>query len=218
MCKLLTEAGATQSPLTSYLGRKNATKLNRLLKKGGETALRRTFKRLHPPKKLKANLNANHTFLRELRRKNVIREHQWEKMFGPAHGAKPDSDTFDFALLYILMTCVFNLPSVPSETDVSERANIVRLKALHDELCIMGVSVDEQTSISKCQEVSTILENLGLSQEEMFHLKERCEKEKNPHGLPEEEEEEELGGVASSPGQFSLHNCWLFLTDVHCLS
>lgn len=214
LCKLLTGAFATQSPLTSCLGRRDTTRLNRLLVEGGEAALRRTFKHLHPPEKLVDELKDEYiyTFLRELRRKNVIDESQWEKI-SPAHGAEPNSDTFDFALLCILMMNVFSLPSVPSETDVSERANIVKLKAIHDELCKMGVSVDEQTYITKCQEISTILENLGLSQEEIDRLKEHSEEEQYPDGSSEVKHQgactlkEVCGGVASSPGQFSLHNC-----------
>ena len=188
----MTGAVATQS-----LGRRNATRLNRLLAKGGEVALRRTFKHHHPPEKLVVDLRAKYMILCELRRKNVIDESQWEKI-SLAHGAEPNSDTFDFALLCILMVNVFSLPSVPSATDVSEMANIIQLKSLYDELKTC-VSVDKQTYITKCQEISTILKNLGLSQEEMDGLK-GCSGEK----------QEVLGGVASLLGQFSLYNCCIF--------
>lgn len=183
LCKLPTGAVATQS-----LGREDATRLNRLLVKGGEVALRRTFKHHHPPEKLADDLKgAMYNHLRELRRQNVIDNSQWEKIF-PEHGAKRNSDTFDFPLLCILMMSVFRLTSVP------EIANIIKLKGLHDELKTC-VSVDEQTYNIKRQEISTILKKLGLSQEEIDGLK---------------EEGEVLGGVASSLGQFSLFNCWLF--------
>ena len=176
-------AAAIPSPLASSTEKTNGAKLSRLLIDGGTTFLRNTFDKYHPPASLAADLNANYLILDNLLRKRVIRQAQWDQLFPPS-GAKPNSNSFDITLLFLLLTNICGLSpplsgwhTKPPLSDTSFEANLARIKFFRNELYGHASSTGVDTPKFKAlwQEISAVLVALGLDQAEMDRLQaERC--------------------------------------------
>ena len=127
-------AAAAPSPLASSVEKTNGAKLNVLLIDGRTTVLREIFNRLYLPSNLLASLKSNYHTLNSLLKIGVLIKRQWDILF-PPDGAAPDSKTFDFHLLFLLLTNICGLsppPSgwhtTPAPSDTSLEANLVRVK------------------------------------------------------------------------------------------
>ena len=108
----------------------------------------------------------------------MLSDSQWEKLF-PSSRDPPDSNTFDITLLHLLLReiCGLSAPStgwhnMPSDSDTSHEANIVRIKCFRNELC-HGVStgISNPEFEDKWKKVSKALEDLGFDAVEITRLK-----------------------------------------------
>ena len=177
---------AAASPLASSVEKTNGAKLSRLLIDGGTTVLRNEFDKHHPPADLAADLKASHSSLEELKKRGVLKDHQWNKLFPPG-GTPPDSNTFDITLLFLLLTkmCGLSPPPTgwhkePTPSDTSLEANLARIKFFRNHLYghVTTTSVDTSTFNTLWVEISAVIVALGLSQAEIDRLKaERCGEE-----------------------------------------
>ena len=178
-------ATAAASPLASSVKKTNGAKLSRLLIDGGTTVLRNEFDKHHPPADLAADLKASHFLLEKLKKRGVLKEHQWDKLF-PPRGTPPDY-TFDITLLFLLLTniCGLSPPPTgwhkePNPSDTSLEANLARIKFFRNHLYghVTTTGVDTPTFNTLWVEISAVLVALGLSQGEIDRLKaERCGEE-----------------------------------------
>ncbi|XP_044182601.1 uncharacterized protein LOC114962400 isoform X2 [Acropora millepora] len=179
-------ATAAASPLASSVEKTNGAKLSRLLIDGGTTVLRNEFDKHHPPADLAADLKASHSLLEKLKKRGVLNDHQWNKLFPPG-GTPPDSNTFDITLLFLLLTkmCGLSPPPTgwhkePNPSDTSLEANLARIKFFRNHLYghVTTTGVDTPTFNTLWVEISVVLVALGLSQAEIDRLKaERCGEE-----------------------------------------
>ena len=97
-------AGGTSSPTPSGLSgpsvadlskeKTNGTRLARLLIDEGTKVLMKFLHSMHPESTLQNALNNNRPKLEELKRKRVIFDEQWDKLF-PSSGKPSDSKEFD---------------------------------------------------------------------------------------------------------------------------
>lgn len=176
-------ATATPSPLASSVEKTNGNKLSRLLVDGGTTVLRNVFDHYHPPANLAANLSSKHihSVLSKLRKRNILNDSQWDKLFPPPGGGPPNSINFDITLLFLLLTnfCGLSPPpsgswhKMPPVSDTSTEANLARIKYHRNVLYGHVTTTGVQTSVFdvKWQEISSVLVSLGLSQSEVDRLK-----------------------------------------------
>ena len=176
-------ATATPSSLASSVEKTNGNKLSRLLIDGGTTVLRNVFDHYHPPANLAANLSSKHihSVLSKLRKRNILNDSQWDKLFPPPGGGTPNSINFDITLLFLLLTNICGLSPPPSGSwhkmppvsDTSTEANLARLKYYRNVLYGHVATTGIQTSVFdvKWREISSVLVSLGLSQSEVDRLK-----------------------------------------------
>ena len=157
----------------------NGTRLARLLIDGGTEALRKVFHSFIPSSALQTVLNNNSALLTNLKKKRIIFDSQWEKLFPPT-GEPPDSKTFDITLLHLLICNICHLtePAVtgwntmPAETDGSQEANIVRIKCFRNDLChSISTDIHNAEFEDKWNKISQALVALGLDQVEIDRLK-----------------------------------------------
>ena len=172
-------AAATPSPLASSVEKTNGAKLSRLLIDGGTTVLRIAFDSCRPPANLVADLNTNYRTLKNLLRRRILRQAQWDQLFPPG-GATPDSKTFDITLLFLLLTNICGLTpplsgwhAKPPTSDTSRGANLARVKFFRNELYghVTTTGVDTLTFNALWLEISAVLVALGLNQAEIDRLK-----------------------------------------------
>ena len=175
-------ATAAPSPLTSSIEETNGNKLRRLLIDGGTTVLRNTFDYYHPPANLIADLSSKriHSTLTKLRRKNILKDSQWDKLFPPPGGGPPNSIDFDITLLFLLLRNICGLSpplsgwdKLPPASDNSREANLARIKYYRNELYghVATTGIPTPVFDVKWYEVSSVLVSLGLSQSEVDRLK-----------------------------------------------
>ena len=175
-------ATAAPSPLTSSIEETNGNKLRRLLIDGGTTVLRNTFDYHHPPANLIADLSSKriHSTLTKLRRKNILKDSQWDKLFPPPGGGPPNSIDFDITLLFLLLRNICGLSpplsgwdKLPPASDNSREANLARIKYYRNELYghVATTGIPTPVFDVKWYEVSSVLVSLGLSQSEVDRLK-----------------------------------------------
>ena len=172
-------AKAAPSPLSSSVEKTNGAKLSKLLIDGGTTVLRRIFDDHYPPTNLIADLNAKYFILNNLLRRRVLNGHQWDTLFSPG-GVAPDSNTFDIALLFVLLTniCEISPPSSgwhakPPPCDISREANLARVKLYRNVLYghVTTTGVDTAYFSALWNGISGVLADLGLDQADVDRLK-----------------------------------------------
>ena len=148
----------------------NGTRLARLLIDEGTKVLRKCLHSMHPESTLRDALKNNRPKLEELRRKRVIFDKQWEKLF-PSLDKPPDSKDFDITLLHLLLReiCHLSAPStgwheMPADTDASPEASIVRIKCYRNELChSVSTGVPNDEFEDKWNKTSSSLEVLEVA-------------------------------------------------------
>ena len=188
-------SGSTSSLLGSSDETLYGMKLMRLVLDGGTEALRNVFQRIHPGN-LQVVLSCksspstctlstcNHYILSILKRRNVIKQNQWDKLY-PAYPNKPNINDFDITLLSVLLRniCGLSSPSTgwdkwPTPSDHSVGADIVRIKLFRNE----HFGHRPQSTVSEADfkalwaEISLPLVRLGIDQKEIDRLEnEECE-------------------------------------------
>ncbi|CAH3185440.1 unnamed protein product [Porites lobata] len=151
----------------------NYARLCRLLVDGGTKALRYTFDKFHSPANLfnvlKAG-SAEHLTLQSLKKKKIINATQWGKLY-PSPPWSVTSEDFDITLLMVLLRniCGRAAPatgwdSLPSASDTSVEANIVRVKFYRNSVYghAIQASVDDPTFNTLWQYISAALVALGV--------------------------------------------------------
>ena len=127
---------STNPSLPSTKETSNYARLCHLLVNVGSCVLRGIFDRVCPPENLHAALAnpSNHTTLQTLRKKRVLSNTQWGKLY-PAFTSSVSSRDFDSSLLLLLLRNIFGVTfpasgwhNNPSESDTSPEADITRLK------------------------------------------------------------------------------------------
>ena len=180
-------------------------KLMRLILDGGTEALRKVFQGIHTgnlqvvlscksnsstctsSSSMCASSTCNYCCLFALKKRNVINQNQWDKLY-PAHPSKPNVNDFDITLLSVLLRniCGLSPPSttgwdnVPTPSDHSVEADIVRIKFFRNEHFghIPHSAVSEADFKALWAEISSPLVRLGIDQKEIDRLEnEECGKE-----------------------------------------
>ena len=175
----------------------NGMKLMRLLLDGGTEALRKIFQRSHLGNlqvvlSCKSSLSTcksstcNYCRLIALRKRKIINQNQWDKLF-PAPPNKPNINDFDITLLSVLLRniCGLSPPStgwdnLPTASDLSEEADIVRIKFFGNKHFghIPQSAVSEADFKAFWAEISLPLVRLGIDQKEIDRLEnEECGEE-----------------------------------------
>ena len=156
----------------------NFTRLCRLLVDKGTEALKNALDAIHPPGSLPGVLNANRKSLLRLRFR-VINSHQWDLLFPPS-GNLPDSKTFDVTLLNVLLRNICGLPppatgwdKTPPVTDISQEANITRIKLFRNQIYahVSSTLVDDTAFENLWQDISRALVQLKTPPKEIDDLK-----------------------------------------------
>ena len=156
----------------------NFNRICQLLIDKGSDVLRRALHVKHPPSTLAAALHSHRKTLQKLKRNNVINPPQWRLLY-PASGP-PNSNDFDITLLTILLRNICGLYSpasgwntMPSTTDTSISADILRIKIFRNEVYghTASAQYDDATFEKLWQEISLPLVKLGIPQQEIDELK-----------------------------------------------
>ena len=161
-------------------------KLMRLIVDGGTEALRKVFLSIHTGK-LHHVLAAHYSTLFPLYNpKKIITQPQWDKLH-PHPPKMPNIQEFDITILTVLLRniCGLSAPStgwnaMPSSTDKSREANIVRIKLFRNSFFghVPGTAVSRLDFEARWVEVCSALLGLGLTQVEIDKLKaEECGEE-----------------------------------------
>ena len=199
-------SGSKSSLLGSSGDTFNGMKLMRLILDAGSEALRKVFQRIHPGN-LQVILSCksssstctssicNYHLLFELKKRNIIRQNQWDKLY-PPHPNKPNINDFDITLLSVLLRniCGLSPPSTagwdkwPTPSIHSVEADIVRIKLFRNE----HFGHRPQSAVSEADfkalwaEISLPLARLGIDQKEIDRLEnEECGKEEAKRILKE---------------------------------
>ena len=178
----------------------NGTRISRLLIDGGTHVSRMYFDSLHPPgTSLLQVLNNSRILLEDLKKRRVIRDAQWEKLFPPS-GVLPDTKAFDITLLHLLIRGIYHPTlhwsvwnAMPADSDQTSLANIIRIRCFRNNLShrsSTGIPGDEFDDL--WDKISSALVALGLDQTEIDRLK----TEPIEHDTPRVKEEDELWRVA----------------------
>ena len=189
----------------------NFTRLSRLLVDKGTEALRNAFDGIHSPANLSAVLSANKASLLKLKPR-VINDLQWHLLYPPS-SKPPDSKTFDVTLLTVLFRNICGLPKtgwgvMPTDSDRSMQANIVRIRLLRNEVYahVTSTQVDNGTFEYLWRKISQVLVDLKISQKDIDELKtcplgpgeEECLKKLHDWKLHEEETLIMLEGLSNN--------------------
>ena len=154
-------------------GSTNYARLCRLLVDVGCTILCNIFDSIHRPANLHlvlSNPSVSST-LQSLKSNGVLNPLQWE-MLSPSVTSTVSSADFDASLLVILLTNICGLSppvstgswdKLPTDSDNSTEANIVRIKCYRDEVFAYSskASVDDPAFIALWQKISCVVLSLG---------------------------------------------------------
>ena len=147
----------------------NYARLCRLLVDIGTQALRDTFDAIHAPGNLHSVLAAKKPTLQYLRKKKIINQIQWRKLF-PAIPNLVSSRDFDTTLLMVLLRnlCGLTAPltgwdALPVVTDLSREADIARVKYFRNTVYghAKNASVDDVKFNDHWREIRDTLVRLG---------------------------------------------------------
>ena len=147
----------------------NYARLCRVLVDVGACALRDCFDAICTPPTLHTVLAANQATLQNLRKRRIIDATQWGKLF-PAIPSSVSSKNFDITLLTTLLRNICGLvPPVtgwdmlPTSTDISQEADIARIKLLRNTVYAHAesASVDPATFNKLWREIRDTVERLG---------------------------------------------------------
>ena len=147
----------------------NYARLCRLLVDIGTQALRDTFDAIHAPGNLHSVLAAKKPTLQYLRKKKIINQIQWRKLF-PAIPNLVSSRDFDTTLLMVLLRnlCGLTAPltgwdALPVVTDLSREADIARVKYFRNTVYghAKNASVDDVKFNDHWRDIRDTLVRLG---------------------------------------------------------
>ena len=147
----------------------NYARLCRLLVDIGTQALRDTFDAIHAPGNLHSVLAAKKPTLQYLRKKKIINQIQWRKLF-PAIPNLVSSHDFDTTLLMVLLRnlCGLTAPltgwdALPAVTDLSREADIARVKYFRNTVYghAKNASVDDVKFNDHWRDIRDTLVRLG---------------------------------------------------------
>ena len=147
----------------------NYARLCRLLVDIGTQALRDTFDAIHAPGNLHSVLAAKKPTLQYLRKKKIINQIQWRKLF-PAIPNLVSSRDFDTTLLMVLLRnlCGLTAPltgwdALPAVTDLSREADIARVKYFRNTVYghAKNASVDDVKFNDHWRDIRDTLVRLG---------------------------------------------------------
>ena len=170
----------------------NYARLCRLLVDGGTKALRHTFDNVHPPENLYGVLNspAELSILQDLKKKKVINDSQWDKLYPSPSVTSID---FDITLLMVLLRNICGLAapatgwdSLPHASDTSVEANIARVKHYRNSVYghAMQAAVDDVTFKTLWLRITDALIGLGVDALTINKLKtESMDPERENHYL-----------------------------------
>ena len=155
----------------------NGTKISRLLIDGGTYVSRIYFDSCHPPGTLPQILSREKKKLEKGKKRGLIRDSQWEKLF-PSAGS-PNSETFDMTLLHFLIREIYLDPAdagskwntMPEESDQSALANLIRIRCFRNEIshsCSTGIP--NEAFEDMWNNISSALVTLGFDQTEIDRL------------------------------------------------
>ena len=155
----------------------NGTKISRLLIDGGTYVSRIYFDSFHPPGTLPQILSREKKKLEKGKRKGLIRDFQWEKLF-PSAGS-PTSETFDMTLLHFLIREIYLDPTdtgpkwnkMPEESDQTALANLIRIRCFRNEIShSSSTSIPNDAFEDMWNDISSALVALTLDQTEIDRL------------------------------------------------
>ena len=162
----------------------NYARLCRLLVDIGTQALRDTLDTIHSPANLPSVLAANKPTLQSLRKKKVINQIQWGKLY-PVILTSVSSRDFDTTLLMVLLRnlCGLTAPltgwdALPAVTDLSKEADIARVKYFRN--TVYGhaekASVDDVKFNDYWRDIRDTLVRLGgvIYEAAIDHLRNEC--------------------------------------------
>ena len=155
----------------------NGTKISRLLIDGGTYVSRIYFDSYHPPGTLPQVLSRAKKKLEKGKKRGLIRDFQWEKLF-PSAGS-PNSETFDMTLLHFLIREIYLDPKdagskwnkMPEKNDQTELANLIRIRCFRNDIshsCSTGIPNDAFEVL--WNNISSALVTLGFEQTEIDRL------------------------------------------------
>ena len=178
-------SGSTSSLLGSSDETFNGMKMMRLILDCGTEALRNVFQGIYS-RNLQVVLSCtcsssstcNYHCLSELKKRKIINQTQWDKLY-PAHPNKPNIYDFDITSIFLLLryTCGLSPPvtgwnNLPTASDLSEVADIVRIKFFRNEH--FGhrphSAISEACFRALWAEISSPLVRLGIDQKEIDRL------------------------------------------------
>ena len=168
---------ASHNVLGASEEKSNGTKISRLLIDGGTYVSRIYFDSCHPPGTLPQILSREKKKLEKGKKRGLIRDSQWEKLF-PSAGS-PNSETFDMTLLHFLIREIYLDPKdagskwnkMPEENDQTELANLIRIRWFRNEIshsCSTGIPNDAFEVL--WNNISSALVTLGFEQTEIDRL------------------------------------------------
>ena len=155
----------------------NGTKISRLLIDGGTYVSRIYFDSFHPPGTLPQVLSREKKKLEKGKKRGLIRDFQWEKLF-PSAGS-PNSETFDMTLLHFLIREIYLNPTdagskwntMPEESDQTELANLIRIRCFRNEISHRcSTSIPNDAFEDMWNNISLALVNLGFDQTKIDRL------------------------------------------------
>lgn len=149
----------------------NYARLCHLLVHIGSCVLREIFDRICPPENLHIILAhpRNHAKLQTLRKKRVLSNSQWHKLYPPIKSSV-SSGNFDTFVLLLLLRNIFGvtLPTsghdvFPPSTDTTPAADITRIKILRDRVYshVTSGSVDDLTFSSYWNDIKDTFQHIG---------------------------------------------------------
>lgn len=166
----------SQTPWVAPVSKENVNyaRLCRLLLDCGTKALRKTVERSFTQGSLQGFLArpSVRLSLSELRRKGILGRLHWRMLYSTSHSS-PSLEDFDVNLLMMLLrnTCGLTCPatgwfSLPSPSDMSLEANIVRIKYYRDWVYEHAIeaSVDDVKFNALWEDISRALMGLGVEE------------------------------------------------------
>lgn len=109
-CSYLLSSSGTASSFSGVSeDETNGTRLARLIFDEGTHALRRVLSSMYSSRALENVLKKHLAFLQNLKKKHVIIDDQWKKLF-PTTGDPPNIGEFDITLLHLLIRNFSHLP------------------------------------------------------------------------------------------------------------
>ena len=153
----------------------NGTRLARLIFDEGTHALRRVLSSMYSSRALENVLKKHLAFLQNLKKKHVIIDDQWKKLF-PTTGDPPNIGEFDITLLHLLIRNFSHLPppatgwnEMPDDEDETIQANITRIKCFRNELCHrFSLSIPKSEFEDKWTKLSSCLEAIDVEASRRF--------------------------------------------------